>query len=119
MAVRVGGRGDGVALVSTREGDERRRGQTPLRRQEATRDGWPRSGYFPRQPPMEKPPAAAAPAAAEPVVVSDSEKAKIKKQVEFYFSDSNFPRDKFLRTESSKDPDGCTLAVHAGDLRSR
>lgn len=51
---------------------------------------------------MEKPPAAAAPA-----VVSDEDKAKIKKQVEFYFSDSNFPRDKFLRTEASKDPDGC------------
>jgi hypothetical protein len=31
----------------------------------------------------------------------------IKAQVEFYFSDSNFPRDRFLRTEASKDPNGC------------
>ena len=55
---------------------------------------------------MEKPPAAdAAPAPA----AAKAEPAKVKKQVEFYFSDSNFPRDKFLRTEASKDPDGCIL----------
>lgn len=69
---------------------------------------------------MAEPPAAAgAGAGGAAANVSDSDQARIKKQVEFYFSDSNFPRDKFLRTESSKDPDGCTLAVHAGDLRSR
>ncbi|KAF2076468.1 hypothetical protein CYY_002208 [Polysphondylium violaceum] len=31
---------------------------------------------------------------------------KILKQVEYYFSDSNFIRDKFLRAESAKNPDG-------------
>lgn len=31
---------------------------------------------------------------------------KVLKQIEFYFSDSNFPRDKFLRAEASKDPQG-------------
>eukprot|EP00698_Gefionella_okellyi_P018661 TRINITY_DN5624_c0_g1_i1.p1 TRINITY_DN5624_c0_g1~~TRINITY_DN5624_c0_g1_i1.p1 ORF type:complete len:339 (+),score=60.95 TRINITY_DN5624_c0_g1_i1:55-1071(+) len=30
---------------------------------------------------------------------------KIRKQVEFYFSDSNYPRDKFLRGEAAKDAD--------------
>jgi len=34
---------------------------------------------------------------------------KIKKQVEFYFSDSNFPKDKFLRAESEKHAEGCIL----------
>lgn len=52
---------------------------------------------------MEKPEAAA----DTPVPAPDP--AKVKKQVEFYFSDSNFPRDKFLRTEASKDPDGCII----------
>jgi len=33
-------------------------------------------------------------------------KAKIKKQIEFYFSDSNFPTDKFLKEESAKNPEG-------------
>eukprot|EP01098_Paradermamoeba_levis_P008419 TRINITY_DN3491_c0_g1_i1.p1 TRINITY_DN3491_c0_g1~~TRINITY_DN3491_c0_g1_i1.p1 ORF type:complete len:377 (+),score=152.38 TRINITY_DN3491_c0_g1_i1:86-1132(+) len=31
---------------------------------------------------------------------------KIKKQVEFYFSDSNYPKDKFLQGEAAKNPDG-------------
>jgi len=33
-------------------------------------------------------------------------KKKIKEQMEFYFSDSNFPRDKFLRAEAAKDQEG-------------
>ena len=32
--------------------------------------------------------------------------AAIKKQVEYYFSDSNFRRDKFLRAKVAEDPDG-------------
>lgn len=32
---------------------------------------------------------------------------KIRKQVEFYFNDSNFPKDKFLRGEAEKNPEGC------------
>jgi hypothetical protein len=32
--------------------------------------------------------------------------AKVKKQVEFYFSDNNFVRDKFLRAETAKNKDG-------------
>lgn len=39
----------------------------------------------------------------------DDLKNKIVKQVEFYFSDSNFPKDKFLRTEAAKDPNGYVL----------
>jgi len=31
---------------------------------------------------------------------------KIRKQVEFYFSDSNFPRDKFLREQASQNEEG-------------
>ncbi len=33
--------------------------------------------------------------------------AKVKKQVEFYFGDSNFRRDKFLRGKADADPQGC------------
>jgi lupus La protein len=36
----------------------------------------------------------------------DQLKARIKKQVEFYFSDGNYPRDKFLRAEAAKNPEG-------------
>ena len=53
--------------------------------------------------------------------MSDSDQARIKKQVEFYFSDANFPRDKFLISESAKDPDGCTPvapAAHDDNVRS-
>jgi hypothetical protein len=32
--------------------------------------------------------------------------AKVKKQVEFYFSDNNFVRDKFLRAETAKNKEG-------------
>lgn len=31
---------------------------------------------------------------------------KLRKQVDYYFSDSNFPRDKFLRQKSEEDEDG-------------
>jgi hypothetical protein len=44
-----------------------------------------------------------APAAAPP---SDALKEKVKKQLEFYFSDANFRRDKFLREKANSDPDG-------------
>ena len=34
--------------------------------------------------------------------VSDEVKSKIKKQIEFYFGDSNFINDNFLKTKSSE-----------------
>jgi hypothetical protein len=34
--------------------------------------------------------------------VTDALKAKVKKQIEFYFSDSNFPNDNFLKTKSTE-----------------
>lgn len=34
--------------------------------------------------------------------------ARIREQVEYYFSDSNFRRDKFLRGKADEDPQGCT-----------
>jgi hypothetical protein len=43
---------------------------------------------------------------AKKVDVDASLAAKILKQVDFYFSDSNFPRDNFLRGEAAKDVDG-------------
>lgn len=45
-----------------------------------------------------------------PVVNKDEEKAKILKQVEFYFSDSNLPVDKFLSELVNKAKDGCTYS---------
>ena len=45
-----------------------------------------------------------APAAPAPTV--EEIKAKALKQVEFYFSDSNLPRDKFLLKEVQKSEDG-------------
>jgi hypothetical protein len=36
-----------------------------------------------------------------------AEREVLREQLEFYFSDSNYPRDKFLRAEASKH-DGCT-----------
>ena len=35
------------------------------------------------------------------------ELAEIKKQIEFYFGDSNFPRDKWLRKKAEQDEDRC------------
>lgn len=39
------------------------------------------------------------------MVATDSE--KIRKQVSFYFSDSNLPYDKFLWTLRANTPEGC------------
>ena len=36
-------------------------------------------------------------------------KEKIQKQIEFYFSDSNYPRDKFLRSLAAQNEEGCIL----------
>eukprot|EP01099_Mayorella_cantabrigiensis_P002867 TRINITY_DN2295_c0_g2_i1.p1 TRINITY_DN2295_c0_g2~~TRINITY_DN2295_c0_g2_i1.p1 ORF type:complete len:380 (-),score=117.71 TRINITY_DN2295_c0_g2_i1:4-1065(-) len=36
----------------------------------------------------------------------DNLKTKLKDQIEFYFSDANFRRDKFLLAETKKDPEG-------------
>lgn len=33
--------------------------------------------------------------------------SKIQKQVAFYFSDSNYPKDKFLQEEAKKSEEGC------------
>jgi lupus La protein len=38
--------------------------------------------------------------------LDDDAKGKVKQQIEFYFSDSNLPRDKFLRETVEADPDG-------------
>ena len=38
--------------------------------------------------------------------LDDEARAKVKAQIEFYFSDSNLPRDKFLRETVEADPDG-------------
>jgi hypothetical protein len=32
--------------------------------------------------------------------------AKVKRQIEFYFGDPNFRRDKFMQDEAKKDPEG-------------
>ncbi|VAH49179.1 unnamed protein product [Triticum turgidum subsp. durum] len=53
------------------------------------------------------PPAAAASAAPAPAVSLDETKAKnVLRQVEFYFSDSNLPRDGFLRKTVEESEDG-------------
>jgi hypothetical protein len=36
-------------------------------------------------------------------------KAKIKQLIEFYFSDTNFSRDKNLQREAACNPEGCIL----------
>ena len=38
--------------------------------------------------------------------LDDDARGKVLAQVEFYFSDSNLPRDKFLRETVEADPDG-------------
>lgn len=48
------------------------------------------------------PAAAAAPAAA---TLSAVDAQKVRQQVEFYFSDSNAPRDKFLLSKIEADPE--------------
>ena len=49
------------------------------------------------------PAAAAAPPAPPPLSAADA--LKIREQVEFYFSDSNAPRDKFLLSKIEADPE--------------
>lgn len=49
---------------------------------------------------------AAAPTTGAAAEVSPELKAKVKRQVEFYFSDSNFRKDTFLRGKAAEDPDG-------------
>lgn len=39
-------------------------------------------------------------------MAADDNKAKLRQQLEYYFSDSNFRRDKFLRQKVAEDPDG-------------
>ena len=48
---------------------------------------------------------AAAAAAAPPAPLSAADALKIRQQVEFYFSDSNAPRDKFLLSKIEADPE--------------
>ncbi|KXZ51968.1 hypothetical protein GPECTOR_11g90 [Gonium pectorale] len=38
--------------------------------------------------------------------LDDATKAKVLRQVEFYFSDSNLPKDKFLKERMAEDPNG-------------
>ena len=52
--------------------------------------------------------AAAAAAAAPPPPLSAADALKIREQVEFYFSDSNAPRDKFLLSKIEADPEVST-----------
>ena len=40
-------------------------------------------------------------------MASSDNRERIIQQIEFYFSDSNFPKDKFLRTTATMHPDGC------------
>lgn len=40
------------------------------------------------------------------IMAADDNKAKLRQQLEYYFSDSNFRRDKFLRQKVAEDPDG-------------
>lgn len=65
--------------------------------------------------PVETIPAAEAPAETPAVEVKAdkaAQKAQILKQVEFYFSDSNLPSDKFMSELVSKNKDGCMLSDH-------
>ena len=66
----------------------------------------PAEAEAPPAPPAEAEAPPAAPAKAEaPAPLTDSEKT-IKKQLEFYFSDSNFRRDSFLRGKAQESVEG-------------
>lgn len=41
----------------------------------------------------------------------DEKLKKIREQIEFYFSDSNFPRDKFLRSKAALNEEGCKKKI--------
>jgi lupus La protein len=51
--------------------------------------------------------AAAAAAAAASAPLDDETAAKVLRQVEFYFSDSNLPNDQFLLKSIDEAEDGC------------
>ena len=38
---------------------------------------------------------------------AEADRIKIRDQMEFYFSDSNLSKDRFLLNEIKKSPDGC------------
>src|SRR5690606_13007699 len=42
-----------------------------------------------------------------PPAMAATDPNKVRKQVEFYFGDSNFPRDKFLRAQAALNEEGC------------
>jgi len=55
----------------------------------------------------------APPATASSGAAASGKTAAIRQQVEFYFGDANFRRDKFMRDEAAKDAQGCELhCVH-------
>jgi hypothetical protein len=41
---------------------------------------------------------------------------KVRQQVEFYFSDANFRRDKFLQAKAAEDPEGCECFHRGNDV---
>ena len=64
---------------------------------------------------------AAAPAAPAPTAADHPEAAAAaRRQIEFYFGDANFRRDRFLRAEAEKDADGfVALSTLASFARMR
>jgi hypothetical protein len=54
-------------------------------------------------------PATTTPSTSSVPAPADDVAAKIKKQLEFYFGDSNFPSDKHLQIQSKLNPEGCIL----------
>jgi len=42
----------------------------------------------------------------ESVILSNEDLGKVKKQIEFYFSDSNYPKDKFLQEKAKENEEG-------------
>ena len=65
--------------------------------------------------PETAPAAAAAAAAPPPPQLSAADALKIREQVEFYFSDSNAPRDKFLLSKIEADPE---VSIHTWKERA-
>ena len=47
------------------------------------------------------------------VAADEARDAKILKQVEFYFSDSNFPKDKVLKAQAALNADGSTASLRS------